>query len=395
LVLVSGLHRESTAQLSARLMCGLPATAVVHHDLRRIADGVVRRRIRFGRADTTTTLTLAHGCVSCTLRNDLLPLLRTMSADPRIERVVLHLDPMIEQEAVCWALENVLVGTATISEIADIEACMAVVDPRTWLTDATGDAQLSEHGIGAVDDRTLAQVAVGQVDFADAVVTSGVAEPWAAAKVDAVLDRLVPGTPRVAIGVVDPVELLAAVAPGARRGRADGPHGPLLRGQPPLAPDCGVSVTLFRDHRPFHPERLHHAIDVLLDGVVRGRGRVWVASQPNVALWLESAGGGLRVGHAGAWLAAVDDAAWDRAPAERRAKAALDWHPRFGDRVQELVVIAHEANPDDITAALARALLTDEELAAGEQAWLAYPDPFGDPCAVTDLGVPAIRKEES
>src|SRR5688572_13308598 len=86
LVLVCGPHHESTRMLSARLMTGLPATAVVHHDLRRVADGVVRRRVRLGRADVTTTIELAHGCVSCTIREDLLPLLRALSADPRVER---------------------------------------------------------------------------------------------------------------------------------------------------------------------------------------------------------------------------------------------------------------------------------------------------------------------
>ncbi|MDQ3576837.1 MAG: GTP-binding protein, partial [Actinomycetota bacterium] len=95
-----------------------------------------------------------------------------------------------------------------------------------------------------------------------------------------------------------------------------------------------------------------------------------------------------------------DDTVWDRVDPERRAKAALDWDPRFGDRVQELVVIAHETTPDDISSALAAALLTDSELAGGEAAWADYVDPFGsshaDPCVDSaDLGVPTIRKEES
>lgn len=403
LVLVSGLHRESTAMLSARFMTGLPGTAVVHHDLRRIAEGTVRRRLRFGRADTTTMLELAHGCVSCTLREDLLPLLRALTVDPRIERVVLHLDPMVEPEPVCWALENVLVGNQTIGDLVDIEAVIGVIDPRSWLGDCSGDVPLADCGIGAVDDdRTLAQVAVGQVEFADAIVTAGTpAEPWNVARVGAVLDRLAPGAPRFDLGQVDPAELLAAIPDNARRGTADGAHGPLLRGQPPLESDCGVSVTVFSDPRPFHPERLHEAIDVLLDGVIRARGRMWVASQPDVALWLESAGGGLRVGHAGAWLATVDDEAWSRADPERQAKAALEWHPRFGDRLQELVVIAHQADPEDITTALTAALLTDVEL-GDEDAWPGYADPFGewhqDPCEdseAVDLGVPTTRKEES
>ncbi len=58
---------------------------------------------------------------------------------------------------------------------------------------------------------------------------------------------------------------------------------------------------------PFHPGRLHEAIDDLLDGVVRVRGRAWLASQPDAVVWIESAGGGLGVGNAGRWLAAMTD----------------------------------------------------------------------------------------
>ncbi|MBW0102309.1 cobalamin biosynthesis protein CobW, partial [Pseudonocardia sp. KRD-291] len=57
---------------------------------------------------------------------------------------------------------------------------------------------------------------------------------------------------------------------------------------------------------------------------------------------------------------------------------------RWGDRAQDVVVVCHGADPDEIEAALRSALLTDVELAAGERAWAALPDPFGwthdEPC---------------
>lgn len=83
-------------------------------------------------------------------------------------------------------------------------------------------------------------------------------------------------------------------------------------------------LTLFTDRRPFHPQRLHHAIDVLLDGVVHSKGRAWVASQPDVALWLESAGGALIVGHAGHWLADASDEVWEQADPDAADIGAVD-----------------------------------------------------------------------
>lgn len=379
LVLVTGLQRDATGWVAGWLLHEEPGTVVVHHDLSALAEGIVHRRVRYGapvvleregsdgERDVSTILELAHGCVSCTLREDMLPLLRKLIAQPGVRRIVLHLDPGMEPEPVCWALHNVLVGDVTIADLATVEAVVAVVDEGGWLAAATGDEELA---LTPDDDRTLAQVAVGQVEFADAVIVTGrAADGWASARTAAVLDRLAPGAPRA----FTMHGLLAAVPEHARRGAVTDAHAPLLRGCPPLEPDCGIALTVFEARRPFHPERLHRALDVLLTGVVRTRGRIWVATQPDVALWLESAGGGLRVGHAGSWLAAVDDEAWQRAAPERRAKAAVDWHPRWGDRMQELVILSHDASPAHLVTTLREALLTDHELAGD---WRGYADPF-------------------
>ncbi|MFC6091336.1 ribosome hibernation factor-recruiting GTPase MRF [Saccharothrix lopnurensis] len=351
-LLVAGVARHDVAEAIWRAE---PGAVLVRHDLRDLARGVVRRWVD----GELTVLELAHGCVSCTLRLDLLPLLERLGG-----RVVVHLDPALEPEAVCFALREVDVR---------VGAVVTVVDRATWLADATGEDAMADRGLGAAegDERTVAQVVVGQAEFADALVLTGTGDDPA---LDAVLDRLSPLAPRRHRGGLDVAELLAAIPEDARRGRFDDGFGTLLRGQPPLEPAHGVSVVHFTERRPFHPMRLHHALDVLLDGVVRTRGRVWLASQPDTALWLESAGGGLDVGNLGPWLAAVDD--WSGFPVERRAIASAVWDPRYGDRSQELVVITGSAPAEGITAALRDALVTDEELALVDE--LEFVDPFAE-----------------
>ncbi|MFD0200868.1 MULTISPECIES: ribosome hibernation factor-recruiting GTPase MRF [Saccharothrix] len=351
-LLVAGLAPHDVAEEVWRAS---PGSVLVRHDLRDLAHGVVRRWVD----GDLTVLELAHGCVSCTLRLELLPLLERLGG-----RVVVHLDPALEPEAVCFALREVDIR---------VEAVVTVVDRETWLADATGDDTLDDRGLGAAeaDDRTVAQVVVGQAEFADAIVLTGAgADPV----LDAVLDRLNPLAPRRRREALDVAELLTAIPEGSRRGRFDDGFGPLLPGQPPLEPAHGASVVHFTARRPFHPMRLHRAVDVLLDGVVRTRGRVWVASQPDVALWLESAGGGLNIGNLGGWLAAVED--WSDVPAERRAIAAATWDAEFGDRSQEVVVITASADPEEITTALREALVTDEELALADE--LEFVDPFAE-----------------
>ncbi|WP_229746130.1 ribosome hibernation factor-recruiting GTPase MRF [Rhodococcoides trifolii] len=354
-----------------------PGTAIVRLDLAHVGEGVVRRTVTTVDAERDTMLELAHGCVSCTVREGLLPLLRTLSQRSNVDRIVVRLDPELEPDAVIWAIDHVVVagingrvdGPASVDVAAP--SVVVCVDADTWLRDATGDDALD-------DDRTVAQIVVGQVACADVVVTVGDVD----ASTNAVLSRLAPEA-------VVCQSLPRRLPIGRNRGFDT--HSPLLRGEPPLDVDHGVSLVEFAATRPFHPERLHEAVDVLLDGVVTARGRVWVATQPDDALWLESAGGGLRVASGGRWLAAMTSDEQEQESAERRAMAALHWDSRFGDRHISLVVLVHTADPDEIHRALTWALLTDDEM-SGPWVW---HDPFGeyheDPCETS--GVTLTEKE--
>lgn len=357
-----------------------PGTAVVEH---RFDGRIVRRTIitldRGELSSTEDALELAHGCLSCTIRNDLLVLLRKLPRRSHIDRIVVHLAPWLEAEPVCWAINHVRVrvgpgypvGPAALDvRIAGVVTC---VDSAQWLAQSLGDGELP-------DGRTVAQAAVGQAEFADLLVLTR-PEPATLA----VLRRLAPRA-RITIGT-DRVELaLANLDEQSRRGRSDHPHAPLLAGLPPLAADGDVALVEFNARRPFRPERLHAAVDLLLDGVVRTRGRLWLANRPDQVMWLESAGGGLRVASAGKWLAAMTAAEVASADPERRLFAELMWEFRHGDRHTAMTMLVCGADPAAITRALNSALLTDAEM-ADPDSWGSYQDPFGDwhqdPCHET------------
>lgn len=401
LLVVTGLEPVGVERVIDRIRTADPDAVVVHHMLDDVGAGIVRRRTRDRRRDEWETLNLAHGCVSCTLRLDLLPLVKSLAG--RVGRIVLHLDPVLEPEQVCWALRHVVVDSSPVAELIDLRGVITALDARTWLDDATGDEPVEERGLAELpdDDRTVAQVAVGQAEFADLLVHTADAGAWEMARTDAVLARLAPTALRARLpDLDDDLVLLRRTHAQARRGDPDDVHASLLRGSPPLDADCGVRLLTFSARRPFHPDRLHDAIDLLLDGIVRVRGRIWLATRPSEVLWLESAGGGLRIGGAGTWLDGQGSDAWETAPAERAAIASLGWHPRFGDRAQDVVVLAHALGAEElgaVEAALRRALLTDTEL---DGDWATLPDPFGfahtDPCgerAGTETGL--ARGEES
>ncbi|MBP0656571.1 cobalamin biosynthesis protein CobW, partial [Mycobacterium tuberculosis] len=79
MTLVTGLDREAVARTADAL--AMAGTTLVHHDLSSLPSGRVMRTTRsidfdgVERCDIRE-ISLEHGCVSCTLRIDLLPLLR-------------------------------------------------------------------------------------------------------------------------------------------------------------------------------------------------------------------------------------------------------------------------------------------------------------------------------
>lgn len=344
-----------------------PGTVLVRHTF----DGqVVLRTVGTAAPSSDWALELAHGCVSCTVRDDLLVLLRHLHRRSDVQRIVVQLMAWMEPEPVCWAINNISVHVGPgyldgpAARDVEIQAVISCVDTTHWLQQAIGEDELD-------DGRTTAQVVVGQAECADVLVLT---EPEITTLT--VLRRLAPRA-RITAGP-DRVELaLAHLEPDSRRGGGASPHDPLLAGEPPLEADGDVGIVEFTARRPFHPLRLHTALDLLLDGVVRTRGRVWLAGRNDAVMWIESAGGGLRFSYAGKWLAAMDSSERAYTDPQRRALAAIGWDDRFGDRHVSLTVLVCGARPSEIVEGLRGALLTDAELGRPDD-WADYPDPFGD-----------------
>lgn len=190
-ILVAG-QRDTDAVVGAMLQT--PGTLVVEHRF----DGHVVRRTTASLSDGVLTSTengleLAHGCVSCTIRNDLLVLLRQLHRRDDVDRIVVHLAPWLEPEPICLAIKHVRVRVApgyidgpAALDVA-IAAVVTCVDSAAWLDQALGEEELD-------DGRTHAQVVIGQAEFADVVVLDR-ANPFVAA----VLRRLSPRA-RVRVG---------------------------------------------------------------------------------------------------------------------------------------------------------------------------------------------------
>jgi G3E family GTPase len=153
------------------------------------------------------------------------------------------------------------------------------------------------------------------------------------------------------------------------------------RGQEePETLEYGISSFVFRSRRPFHPKRLSEAIDAgfqegLLQGVLRSKGIMWIASRDIWAYDWSQAGCSVRMNPAGYWWAAVTEEEWPEDPSAVE-EIRKNFEGRHGDRRQELVFIGNQMDETRIREILDRCLLSDEEFSSGPEVWADYDDPF-------------------
>lgn len=387
---LSGFWPTATMAVARTLLAADPTLLVVRHDLGSVNDGIVHRLVRDGAGIVEDVrVELVHGCVSCTLREDVLPTLARLATDQPARDIVLVLPEVVEPEAVAAACAHCQVGGAPIADLVRFDSYVTVVAVEHLLDGLASIDDLIHLGIAAAPDdhRSLADVIVRQIEYADTIVLWGDSpdDAFEAQRLGVLLDRLAPWAVQLRVGdeqVVDATGLAARLRhtdrhrPETPAVLARGLEGYPIGLHEPIA-DCGVVSAMFRARRPFHPGRLHAALDDVTIHALRSRGHLWLASQPdNVIAW-ECAGGGIAMHTLGRWLVAVPDADWaDQASTQRRLAAALDWDPYYGDRHSNLVFIGLDFDPVDLHRRLAACLLTDAELAEGEAGWRALPDPF-------------------
>ncbi|GAA0799772.1 CobW family GTP-binding protein [Spirilliplanes yamanashiensis] len=343
---------------------------------------VLRRVVqRAGR--TLADEALNGDCVPCALRADLPATLTHLARQHPGGGIVVVLPSVVEPETVAAACA----GCAAGGDLR-FDSYVTVVEAEVVLDDLTSSDDLCHRDLPATDrdHRSVAAVVAGQIEFADTIVTWGSpdGDPPAAARLRALLSHLAPWAVQVRVGDSPLIDCAALAHRVLGSGRHD-PAAPAMVNRAlegfPIGVDApddehGVRSVVFGARRPFHPGRLHDALGDLAGEALRGRGQLWLASQPDAVVGWDSAGGGVSLGSLGRWLAARPGGGWADVSAYRRIAADLAWDPYYGDRRTALAFIGVGLDAAAVTATLESCLLTDAELADGWERWAGLPDPF-------------------
>jgi G3E family GTPase len=325
---------------------------------------------------------MSNGCICCTLREDLLVEVKRLAEEGRFDSLLIESTGIGEPMPVAATFSFRDEHGFSLADVAKLDTMVTVVDAASFLREygSTDDLRARGIALGPEDERTIVDLLVDQVEFANVLVVSKaeLVSDADLARLEGILHHLNPEA-RIVRATHGRAPLSSVLDTGlfddAKAATYAGWAKELAGIHTPETEEYGIGSFVYRSQRPFHPARLHAYFASEWPGVLRSKGFFWLASRmAEVGSWSQ-AGPACRAGRAGFWWAAVPRAAWPSGE-DAIAEIRSGWVEPFGDRHQELVLIGIGMDEAELRAGFDRCLLTDAELEAGPEAWKRLPDPF-------------------
>jgi G3E family GTPase len=362
--------------------------AVIVNDMSdvNIDADLIRAGTELSRAEETL-VEMSNGCICCTLRDDLLTEVRRLAEAGRFDSLLIESTGVSEPLPVAATFSFRDAEGRSLEDVARLDTMVTVVDAAQLLKDYGSRDFLRDRGetAGEGDARSLVDLLVEQIEFADVIVLNKVADaaPDALDAARRIVRALNPDARvietshgRVATDAVLDTGLYAVDRAERHPLWARELYG--FADHVPETESYGVTSFVWRARRPLHPARFRAFLQTPLPGVIRAKGHFWLATRPAWAGEFSLAGAMAQTRPLGLWWAAVPER---RRPTDgdERERMRARWDPVFGDRRQEIVFIGALGAMDRaaIEADLDACLVGAAGPAAFEPArWARLDDPF-------------------
>lgn len=359
--------------------------AVIVNDMSEINidAAIVKNEVTLNRSEEKL-VEMSNGCICCTLREDLLKEVASLAADKRFDYLVIEStgisEPLPVAETFTFADED----GVSLGDVANLDTMITVVDAVNFVKDYDEAKYLQETGesLGKDDERSVADLLVDQVEFADVILISktDLVEAEDIERLTAILRtlnteaKILP----IELGNVDVDAVLNTGLFDFDRARQAPGWLKEMRGEHvPETEEYGIGSFTYTARRPFHPEKFFEFLhDTESFGkLLRSKGYFWLASRAEFAGQWSQAGGIAHYGFAGMFWKAVPEANWPTDP-DYLASIKTQWVEPFGDMRQELVFIGQCLDKHAMIRALDDCLLSEPEVLRGKAYWKTLNDPF-------------------
>jgi G3E family GTPase len=308
--------------------------------------------------DESGIVDLSNGCICCRLQDDLLTEAKRLVDSREFDYLVVEASGISEPIPIARALT---VGTEEAAvdprELFDLDTMVTVLDTYGFWKEFDAGSSVPDE---PDPTRPLADVLVDGIEFCDVLLLNkcDMVSDDVLDEIETVVARLGPRAEviRTTYSEIDPGKIVdtgtfdfeeATRAPGWKHELADGDeasdHAGAGHGHDhahahgeSAAEAHGVSSFVYRESRPFHPERFDAWLDEWSGDVIRAKGFFYLAGRQEAVMGLSRAGRSVQAGPLGEW----------------------------GEETPEtkLVFIGTDIDEDEMIEALEDCLATDEEI---------------------------------
>ena len=327
---------------------------------------------------------MSNGCICCTLREDLLLEVNKLAKDGKFDYLVIESTGISEPLPVAETFTFEDEDGVSLSEVAKLDTMVTVVDSVNFLKDYDEAKYLQDTGesLGEDDERSVADLLVDQIEFADVILISktDLASKEEIKKVIGIIKSLNTSAKifPIANGQIEVDEILdtnlfdfvkARQAPGWLKE---------MRGEHiPETEEYGISSFSYVARRPFYPDKFYNFLHGTKQygKLIRSKGYFWLGSRLEYAGQWSQAGGIARYGFAGMFWKATPKDNW---PTDKESLSTImsQWEEPFGDMRQELVFIGQGLDKEKMISDLDECLVSEDDLLKGEEFWTTMNDPF-------------------
>lgn len=331
---------------------------------------------------------MTNGCICCTLRDDLLAEVRRLAEQGRFDYLLIESTGISEPLPVAATFDFRDENGQSLGDIARLDTMVTVVDAARMIADYSSTDFLSDRGesLGDGDDRSIVDLLVDQIEFADVIVVNklDLVDTEQRQSVLAILRALNADAEIIetANSIVDPQRILNTGRFDFERAQNHPLWAKELYGfadHVPETEEYGIKSFTFRTSLPFHPQRFHAFINSEWPGVLRAKGHFWLATRPDWVGEISQAGAAVKTEALGTWWCAVPRDQWPDNPAWHDMVFSK-WDPVFADRRQEIVFIGQNMNEAALRQRLSDCLVDEAEdvLATSfdPARYANLPDPF-------------------
>jgi G3E family GTPase len=339
---------------------------------------------------------MSNGCICCTLREDLMLEVERLASEDRFDYLLIESTGISEPIPVAQTFtfvneeENI-----DLSRFSYIDCMITVVDGFNFFKDFGSSGTLQDLSLteSEEDYRTVVNLLTDQIEFANVILINKV-DLISTADLQVLrgmLTRLNPGAKILesTFGNVPLKEIIHTGLFNYEEAEASAGWIKELEGEHiPETETYGINSFVFRDERPFHPERFWRYVNFEFpSNIIRSKGLFWIATRPQQAINWGQAGGSLRAESAGVW--------WSSMPYDERIQYAsfVDnkemiesrWTKEYGDRNNEIVFIGQEMDEPKIRKELEACLCSSDEIVLMKSGLFESKDEWPIPVATCEL----------